>query len=41
VGIPFGKLPFLNSQKISQSVARCTRSLRKLGRFARPVASSP
>jgi hypothetical protein len=41
VGIPFGKLPFFNNQKISPSVACCTRSLRKLGLFPRPNASWP
>jgi len=40
-GIPCFKLPFFKSQKISPSVAFCTRSVRKLGFFFRPVPSSP
>src|SRR5262249_42805320 len=41
VGIPLARLPFFSNQKISPSVAFCTRSLRRLGRFPRPIASGP
>src|ERR1700685_1597677 len=40
-GMPCFRLPFFSSQKISPSVAFCTRSVRRLGFFLRPVPSSP